>query len=99
MEAEPPVWYKYADVADTDEVVRAVRARHPGCHVCAVGFSAGSNTLTKYLCEVGSDGAITAAVSAANAFNLSQCKLGRVAWSWDACLDNNVARCRVRRVR
>ena len=51
-----------------------MRRQHPGCHVCAIGFSAGSNTMTKFMAEVEDAGGLTAAVSVANAFNLEQCE-------------------------
>lgn len=49
----------------------AVRARHPGCHVLGVGFSAGSNALVRYLGEFPKAGGLTAAVSLCNAWDLA----------------------------
>jgi hypothetical protein len=53
------------------QVVRHVRATQgPDCRLFAVGFSAGSNCLAKYVGETGRQCPLTAAASVANAFDI-----------------------------
>jgi len=63
-------WPRYGDTADFHEVVAHLAAEWPGAPLLAVGYSAGSNVLVKYLGEAGPDCPLAAAVSVSNAYDL-----------------------------
>jgi predicted alpha/beta-fold hydrolase len=64
--------YQYGNTHDMRQVVDHITHRYPNSPLYAVGLSAGSNTLVKYLGEAGTDTPIHAAVSVCNAFDLEK---------------------------
>ncbi len=65
--------YEYGCTKDLREVLAHVKHRFPNAPLLGVGYSAGSNLITRYLGETGPDSLIDAALSVANAFNLETC--------------------------
>lgn len=65
--------YRYGCTADLNEVLAHINHSHPLATILAIGLSAGSNVLTRYLGETGNSSKIAGAISACNAFDLVAC--------------------------
>lgn len=59
-------WPRHGDTSDSHEVVEQIAREYPHATLLAVGYSAGSNILVKYLGEAGADTPIRGAVSVCN---------------------------------
>ncbi len=53
--------------------MHSIRRHYPASPLLAIGLSAGSNPLVKYLGECGTASGIVAGMSVCNAFDLDQC--------------------------
>ena len=63
-------WPRHGDTADLHSVADELGSRFPDAPLLAVGFSAGSNVLVKYLGEAGGGSPFAGAVSVCNAYDL-----------------------------
>ena len=63
-------WPRHGDTSDMHAVADHIAALFPDSPLLAVGYSAGSNILVKYLAEAGSDAPFVGAISVSNAYDL-----------------------------
>lgn len=65
--------YLWGSTSDMREILAHIKRRYPRAPILGVGFSAGSNLLTKYLGETGAESLIDVGLSVANAYNVRAC--------------------------
>ena len=68
-----PRLVKFSESTDVAFAMTKIRNMYPNCPLLGVGFSMGSNFLTKYLGEVGEASPLVAAMSISNPFDLVHC--------------------------
>lgn len=64
--------YLWGCTSDMREILAHIKVRYPHAPLFGVGYSAGSNLLTKYLGETGSESLIDAALSVANSYDVKR---------------------------
>jgi len=87
-----PKSYNGADTEDLREVVSHLTETHPNSVLFSIGYSLGSNILTKYIGEEGEKCRIKAAVSISNPFNFNESTNYWSGWKFKYLLGNHLTR-------